>query len=254
MRRPKFGLVCFVLAVSAAMGTVVGSAPPAGAATIVPVLSAPVTSNTYTSPSVSIAYTLPQAPLAGSVRLVFVGSVTVTLTMDNATSASFTLATDNVLASPHVVSSTPTTSIPDGTYDVTLVYQNAAADPAASVTAVNVAIAPPTTTTTTPPTTTTTTPPTTTTTTTTTAPTSTTLSTTTTSVTTTTIASGATTEPSSTTTTVDVLAANSTAAGGVNATGLAATGSGLPVPLVFLGLGLLCLGSGLFVAARRRSR
>ena len=73
MRRPKFGLVCFVLAVSAAMGTVVGSAPPAGAATIVPVLSAPVTSNTYTSPSVSIAYTLPQAPLAGSVRLVFLG-------------------------------------------------------------------------------------------------------------------------------------------------------------------------------------
>jgi len=116
--------------------------------TLAPSMTSPVASTTYT-PVLPVAYVLGEAPLSGSVRLVFAGSTTCTLTMGNATSVSFALSTISLLADPAVQASTCGGSLPQGTYDVTLAYQDAGSAPAASVTAAVVVIgpAPPTTTT-----------------------------------------------------------------------------------------------------------
>lgn len=112
------------------------------------VVDTAVTSPTLIEPAPStvaesafhVAYTLPEAPLAGSVTLNFNDGddTNVTLTMGNSTSASFTLDPAAVVASP--VASATATLIPNGTYTVTLAYSDAAGNVATPDTATNFVI------------------------------------------------------------------------------------------------------------------
>jgi gliding motility-associated-like protein len=109
-----------------------------------PVLTAPA-SNTSGSTTLQFAYTLPETPLAGSVKLTFTpagGGTPIVWTMGNATPVSFS----------YVVGSDPTaaTAVVTGnalgytTYNVTLSYQDSYSNPAESVTNTNIqTLAPP---------------------------------------------------------------------------------------------------------------
>jgi gliding motility-associated-like protein len=109
-----------------------------------PVLTSPL-SNTTGATTLLINYTLPEAPLAGSVRLLFTptaGGTPIIWTMNNSTAANFA----------YVVGSNPTTisNVVSGsalaftTYNVTLSYQDANANPVANVTNTNIqTLAPP---------------------------------------------------------------------------------------------------------------
>jgi gliding motility-associated-like protein len=114
--------------------------------TQVPVLTSPATNSTVTT-TFQISYTLPETPLAGSVRLTFTptaGGTTVVWTMNNSTSANFTYAigSNPVITSPSNVTSGG--ALPFTTYNITLSYQNAFANPPASVTNTNIqTLAPP---------------------------------------------------------------------------------------------------------------
>ena len=97
-----------------------------------PTLTAPVSGTSYCG-SLSIAYTLPEAALAGSVKLTFTGTTTVVLTVANsegtAGAHAFSFSTANPTASPQIASGS---AIPDGAYNIVLSYQDAAGNPAAS--------------------------------------------------------------------------------------------------------------------------
>ena len=117
-------------------------APAVFAVTPTPTMTSPAASTTYGS-HIPIAFSLPVLPLANSVKLVFVGSTTYTLTLNTSTagSTSFTLDNTNLASNTQVVSVAPTvTKIPDDTYSVTLSYQDQAADPPASATATNITL------------------------------------------------------------------------------------------------------------------
>lgn len=93
-----------------------------------PNMSQPLFYNFYTN-QLPVMYTIPETPEPGTVQLRFVGTTTYTLTMSDtqANVYSFNLDLDNVLASPNVVSATPSATIPDGTYSwIYIAYQNAA--------------------------------------------------------------------------------------------------------------------------------
>jgi len=109
-----------------------------------PTLTAPATSTSTIPPSMVVTYTLPEAPFSGSVTMNFNdgGSNNVTLTMDNDQTVSFTLNLLNIGASTEVTSSTSNT-IPDGTYTVTLAYQDALSNPAATAVSTSVVITTP---------------------------------------------------------------------------------------------------------------
>ena len=96
-----------------------------------PTLSAP-TAGTISGP-IPVMYTLPETAHAGSVKLTFTGAVTRTLTMQNtAPSGTFNLNPANPTASSQVVSIAPSAStIPDGTYGVTVSYQDSIGNPVA---------------------------------------------------------------------------------------------------------------------------
>ncbi len=100
--------------------------------TLPPTLTQPGKSSTQ-SPTILVQYTLPEAPLAGSVTLNFnnTAGTNVTVTMTNATTVNTTLDPTNFTASPSVSSAT-INSIPYGFYNVTLRYQDAAGNPAAT--------------------------------------------------------------------------------------------------------------------------
>jgi gliding motility-associated-like protein len=108
--------------------------------TIVPVLNSPAT-NSINSTTFQISYTLPETPTAGSVRLTFTptgGGTPIVWTMNNSTSASFTYA---IGSNPVITSASNVNSggaIPFTTYNITLSYQNAFGNPAASVTNTNI--------------------------------------------------------------------------------------------------------------------
>ncbi len=109
-----------------------------------PVLTSPTSISTNTSP-LTIAYVLPDAPAPGTERLIFTGSTnSYTLTLNHTSSGTyiFSIDMDDVVTSSsgHVISSTPSTFLPDDNYSITLQYQNAVLDPAASTTATNVII------------------------------------------------------------------------------------------------------------------
>jgi gliding motility-associated-like protein len=115
-----------------------------GGTTQIPTLTLPAT-NTSGATTLNFNYTLPETPLAGSVRLIITpsaGGTPIVWNMNNATSANFN----------YVVGSDPTTisnivsgtSLGFTTYSVTLVYQDAFGNPAASVTNTNIqTLAPP---------------------------------------------------------------------------------------------------------------
>jgi hypothetical protein len=114
----------------------------ASAITPVPSLDSPLTGNTYAL--VPINFNLPTAPGAGTVRLIFSGPTTKTITLSTsaAGTTSFNLNRLNIAASGSVIQSVSPAgnTLADGTYSVTLAYQNAAFDPAATATVSNVII------------------------------------------------------------------------------------------------------------------
>ncbi len=106
--------------------------------TQIPVLISP-SSNLNVGTTLPINYSLPEAPLSGSVRLIFTpsaGGTSIVWTMNNATSVNFaySVGTNPVLLSNVVLG----TALSFTTYNVTLSYQNANGDPVAQVTNSNI--------------------------------------------------------------------------------------------------------------------
>ena len=115
-----------------------------GGTTQIPILTLPAT-NTSGATTLNFNYTLPETPLAGSVRLIITpsaGGTAIVWNMNNATSASFSyLVGSNPTSISNVVSGT---SLSYTTYNITLSYQDAFGNPAASVTNTNIqTLAPP---------------------------------------------------------------------------------------------------------------
>ena len=110
------------------------------ATTGVPTLTAPA-SSTLTRNPVTVIFTLPETALAGSVTLTFTGSVTrvLTLAASQQTSGAHILFFDpaNPTASAQIASGTP---LPDGTYTVTLSYQDQYANQAATASSTGVVL------------------------------------------------------------------------------------------------------------------
>jgi len=109
-----------------------------------PLLTSPVASSTSSTP-LNVGFTLPEPALAGSVSLTFAGSATRTLTLSSADetagSHSLSINTASLSASPGVASVTPVGSaLPDGTYNVTIAYQDQFGNPPATATALGVHI------------------------------------------------------------------------------------------------------------------
>lgn len=111
--------------------------------TLAPTLTSPAT-NTTGATTLNIVYSLPEAPLAGSVTLTFTpvgGGTPIVWTMNNATSANF-----NYVVGTNPVSSNVTAGAALGftTYDVMIAYQDAFSNPSANDTNTNVqTLAPP---------------------------------------------------------------------------------------------------------------
>jgi hypothetical protein len=107
-----------------------------------PTLTAPL-AGTATGNPVSVAFSLPEAVLPGSVKLAFSGSVSRTLTLassfESAGAKSFNFNPANPLGVA-VVGISGGTTIPDGGYTVTLSYQDALGNVSASAAAGNVRI------------------------------------------------------------------------------------------------------------------
>lgn len=108
--------------------------------TISPILTSPA-ANTTAGSTLNITYTLPETPTAGSVQLIFIptsGGTTVTAwTMSNATSVSFSYTVGGIPNNSNVISGT---ALSPGTYNVTLAYQDALGNPAATVTNSNIVL------------------------------------------------------------------------------------------------------------------
>ena len=109
-----------------------------------PVLTSPLTNATGAT-TLQISYALPEAPLPGSVRLIFTptaGGNPIVWTMNNNTSANFAYAVgSNPATISNVVSGA---ALAFTTYNITLSYQDANANPVSSVTNTNIqTLAPP---------------------------------------------------------------------------------------------------------------
>jgi gliding motility-associated-like protein len=108
-----------------------------------PVLTSPA-SNTTGATTLQVSYTLPEAPLAGSVRMTFTpvgGGTPIVWTMSNATSVSFSYAVGTTPSNSNIVSGT---ALAFTSYNVTLSYQDAFGSPAAQVSNTNIqTLAPP---------------------------------------------------------------------------------------------------------------
>lgn len=109
-----------------------------------PILTSPATGTSGVS-TLNIIYTLPETPLAGSVRLTFTptaGGIPIVWTMTNATAATFAypVGTNPTLLGP-IATGSP---LDFTTYDLTLSYQDVYGSPATSVTNTSIQIlAPP---------------------------------------------------------------------------------------------------------------
>ena len=109
-----------------------------------PVLTTPAASTAYSSP-LPVAFTLPEPALAGSATLTLSsGSVTRVVTLagslDTAGSHSLSLATSSLETSPGVASVLGGDTLPDGTYTVTLAYQDQYGNPQATASATAVTV------------------------------------------------------------------------------------------------------------------
>jgi len=102
--------------------------------TTTPTLTTPASDGTSKNP-VSVSYNLPEAAQPGSVNLTFAGASTVTLTLSGSNSTagahSFSFNPANLGASTDIASATAG-FIADGSYTVTLSYQDLVGNPAAS--------------------------------------------------------------------------------------------------------------------------
>lgn len=106
-----------------------------------PTLSSPATNTTYGL--IDVNFTLPVAPESGSIDLIFSGtsSDTLALTSKGAGTYSFTINPANVLQNNSSnISSDTSSTISNGTYTVSLSYQDISSDPPATVTATNVVV------------------------------------------------------------------------------------------------------------------
>ena len=108
---------------------------PTATATAAPTLMSP-TANTFHSGLINVSFTLPEQPLAGSVKLTFHDGMTaraITLAASQETPVlhTFSLSPANPTAAPEVASGP---QIPDGSYSVYISYQDAAGNPVASST------------------------------------------------------------------------------------------------------------------------
>ena len=110
------------------------AAADADVTTLSPVLTSPA-ANATAGNTFNITYTLPETPMAGSVQLIFAptsGGTTITAwTMSNATSVSFSYTVGTTPNNSNVISGT---ALSPGTYNVTLAYQDALANPLATAT------------------------------------------------------------------------------------------------------------------------
>ncbi|MBL9114870.1 MAG: hypothetical protein JNJ83_07655 [Verrucomicrobiaceae bacterium] len=103
----------------------------------IPMLSAPVSGSAHKD-SVSVSFSLPEAASPGSVKLAFGGTqLTLAASQETVGTHSFTFAPPDPLASPEIASGEPVTN---GTYTVTLSYQDALGNDGASVSATSVVI------------------------------------------------------------------------------------------------------------------
>ena len=108
-------------------------------ATQSPTLLAPT--NSSLQHNINIKYTLPEAPLARSVRVIFSGSTTVILTMDSSSSVDVNWdPTTSATTLSHVNSQTGGPTLPDGTYTVSLSYQDSVGNTGATASATTVAV------------------------------------------------------------------------------------------------------------------
>jgi len=110
--------------------------------TLAPSLTSPVSSIAPVH-TIQITYTLPEAPLAGSVILSVVGKyVSVELTLTNALSDSFTWdpSVPPITLTGHVVATSNNGTLFDDNYTFSLRYQDAAGNPSASVTVPGVVV------------------------------------------------------------------------------------------------------------------
>ncbi|WP_298546336.1 T9SS type A sorting domain-containing protein [uncultured Aquimarina sp.] len=106
--------------------------------TLSPVLISPV-DNASTTPGsslIDLQYTLPEQPLAGTVRLTFTdaGNNDTVLTLSDATSFSGTIDGLNFASTPEILVAS-SNSLADGIYDITLEYQDSLGNPIATDTA-----------------------------------------------------------------------------------------------------------------------
>ena len=108
-----------------------------------PVLISPA-SNTTGATTLQVSYTLPEAPLAGSVRTTFTpigGGTPIFWTMSNATSVNFAYAVGTTPSNSNIVSGT---ALAFTSYNVSLSYQDAFGSPVAQVSNTNIqTLAPP---------------------------------------------------------------------------------------------------------------
>ena len=111
--------------------------------TLAPSLTAPANNSTFTG-IVSVSFSLPETALAGSVKLIFTGSNSRTLTLaatqETSGAHNFTFASASPTGAAQVASISGGTSIPDGTYSVTLSYQDSLGNAAATALSTNVII------------------------------------------------------------------------------------------------------------------
>lgn len=100
--------------------------------TSVPALLSPASGSSSTN-EINVSFNLPEAALAGTVTLTYVGAVTRSFTLapaqESAGPHAFAFSALTPLASPHILAGNP---IPDGTYTVTLSYQDYLGNPAAT--------------------------------------------------------------------------------------------------------------------------
>ncbi len=119
------------------------SASPAIAATGAPELIAPTASSSHNSP-LSVEYKLPEAGANATITFVPTSGPAVVVTLTSAAAAAgkhhFFLDLHGLADETANVAEATASSLPDGEYGVTLSYQNLKSDPAASATALKVAI------------------------------------------------------------------------------------------------------------------